>query len=220
LHLSVLDNGNGLPRDRLDHLFDMFDAQDPTMAKDHADTGLGLAVCKRLADAMGGHLWAESEVGRGSRLHFELPTQSTTMPPLEGHPATSGLVPNVRVLLVEDNPINQRVAAKLLERIGVHPDLASNGHEALAALRQKDYDVVLMDVQMPVLDGLSTTKALRAGEPAGSHVQVIAMTAHAMPGDREQCLLAGMDDYIAKPVRLEELSEAVAKATRRAGLVA
>ena len=131
--------------------------------------------------------------------------------PLEGGAAAVARR-RLRVLLAEDNAVNQRVAVLMLERLGVRPDVAATGEEALQALRERPYDVVLMDVQMPVMDGLEATRRLRAELPAERQPRVVAMTANALAEDREECLAAGMDDYLAKPVRREELAAALSRA--------
>src|SRR5215475_10010623 len=137
--------------------------------------------------------------------------------PVAGPESVEASVAPLRILLAEDNEINQKVAIRLLERLGHRADIAGDGREALARLEQAPYDVVLMDVQMPEMDGLEASRAICARWPAGGRPRIVAMTAEAMPGDREQCLAAGMDDYIAKPVTLDQLREALARCTPLAG---
>jgi CheY-like chemotaxis protein len=163
---------------------------------------------------MGGKIWAESKIGEGSVFHFTITTEACPAVMDQGARRTSRpelLYPKdiqtMRILMVEDNAINQKVANKMLKRLGYRADLAANGLEALEALKLRHYDLILMDVQMPDMDGLEATKRIRAmpiNQP-----YIIAMTAHALKGDRETCMAAGMNDYISKPVKLEELKAAL-----------
>ena len=348
LHFSVRDTGIGIPRDRMNSIFDSFTQVDASTTRKYGGTGLGLAISKRLAEMMGGTMWAESEQGRGSTFHFTIRASATTLPqvespaslpPLEGkrflivddnetnrriltlqaqswgmlpvafasplealqamrsgerfdiavldmhmpdmdgqtlaaeirkleverleptplimltslgwrdaldlslfasfltkpvkqsnlynaivgalthldnrraHPSVSdsqfdsdlGARHPLRILLAEDNPVNQKLALKMLERMGYRADVAGNGIEVLEALIRQEYDLVLMDVQMPEMDGIETTRMSRARFPAHRQPVIVAMTANAMQGDREMCLEAGMNDYISKPIQVREL---------------
>jgi signal transduction histidine kinase/DNA-binding response OmpR family regulator len=357
VHVAVRDTGIGIPADRFDRLFKVFSQIDASTTRRYGGTGLGLVICKRLVELMGGQIWAESQVGKGSTFHFTIvadevqaPTRSTAeaqppeltgkrvlivddnrnnrlilkiqterwgmlardtdsptvalgwinqgdpfdvvlvdyqMPEMDGvalarairtsrgpsapvlillssvgHLVTSeepqvdfaailskplklshlrdrlletvaqpgDATPSasqpageaaciaaapLRILLAEDNELNQRVAILLLERLGHRADIASNGREALARLEHAPYDVILMDVQMPELDGLEASRTICARWPVGQRPRIVAMTAEAMQGDREKCLAAGMDDYIVKPVTLEQLGAALAKCQPR-----
>ena len=171
-------------------------------------------------EMMGGRLSAESEVGRGSTFHFsarfsfgtsverKTPSEEMTYPAGKLNPSEIG--PSLRILLAEDSEINQEVAMQLLRRWGHVVTVAGNGKEAVAAWEQHKYDLVLMDVQMPEMDGLEATESIRASEKAkGGHIPVIAMTAHAMKGDLEVCLASGMDSYVSKPIEARKLLQAI-----------
>jgi CheY-like chemotaxis protein len=351
VHFAVRDTGIGIASDRFDRLFQSFSQVDASTTRRYGGTGLGLAISRRLAELMGGRIWAESEVGKGSTFHFTIVAEAA--PPAAGVPSpdlasvlagkrvlivddnrtnrrilqlqvekwgllaretdspvqalewirqgdpydlalldyqmpgmdglalarairqlpgsrslalillssigqalpvgseeagfaavlskpvrlstlqdrlceilagrpgaaspTVGGSPGepapgaLRILVAEDNPANQQVALRLLERLGHDADLAASGREVLARLERSAYDVILMDVQMPEMDGLEATRAICARWPAGERPRIVAMTAEAMEGDRQACLAAGMDDYIVKPVRLDRLGRALAQ---------
>jgi PAS domain S-box-containing protein len=250
-HFTVRDNGAGIPEDKLHRLFRPFSQADASISRKHGGTGLGLAICHKLCEMLGGAIWLESEVGMGSNFEFTIKAavvpgakdpQSANEPPpmpvvlsvlpdhgtLAANGATSDApeAPNslsaLKILLTEDNPINQRVALGLLRQIGCTADSANNGLEAVAALEAKQYDVVLMDVQMPEMDGLEATREIRRRWPEGvRRPYIIAMTANAMTGDREKCLEAGMDEYISKPVKANRLKTALEQCCElRAAVVA
>jgi signal transduction histidine kinase/DNA-binding NarL/FixJ family response regulator len=222
VHFAVSDTGIGIPPDRFDRLFKVFSQVDASTTRRYGGTGLGLAICKRLTEMMGGRIWAESEPGRGSTFHFTIladevadarpaaPGGERSMPGVRepSAPARSG---GLRILLAEDNEVNQRVALQMLKRLGHGADVARNGREVLARLERSAYDVILMDIQMPEMDGLETSRQVCARRPSGQRPWIIAMTAEALHGDREQCLAAGMDDYLVKPVTLDKLGEALAR---------
>ncbi|HKI04317.1 MAG TPA: ATP-binding protein, partial [Thermoanaerobaculia bacterium] len=218
---AVADTGVGIPGEHLERLFVAFQQVDGSLARQHGGTGLGLAICKRLTELMGGRIWAESTVGQGSTFHFTVVGDSATATPPEPTVARSadrGLARRhpLKILLAEDHPVNQKVILGLLEHLGYQADLATNGVEVLASLESRAYDVVLMDVQMPDMDGLSATRSIRSQLPADRQPRIVAMTAHAMPGDRERCLAAGMNGYLSKPVQLAALEEALASTPRSA----
>jgi len=210
-HFAVSDTGIGIPVEELDRLFIAFQQLDGSLTRKHGGTGLGLAISKRLTELMGGTIWVESVAGRGSTFHFTItgePAPAPANPPAASVHADRALADRhpLRVLLAEDHPVNQHVMLGLLGHLGYLADLASNGREVLAALQHRTYDLILMDVQMPEVDGLAATRRIRSELPAGSQPRIIAMTAHAMSGDRERCLEAGMDGYLSKPVQLDELA--------------
>jgi CheY-like chemotaxis protein len=171
---------------------------------------------------MGGEIWVESVLGQGSQFHFTAHLAPATpgerspgMSPAQTDLSSPIAVPTelkaprrLRILLAEDNAVNQKIATRVLEKQGYEVTVAADGHQALAALDRAQFDVVLMDVQMPEMDGFETTAAIRAQErETGNHIPIIAMTAHAMQGDRERCLAAGMDNYVSKPLKVPELLE-------------
>ncbi|NUQ62078.1 MAG: response regulator [Pirellulales bacterium] len=222
LEFSVHDTGVGIPPSVLDRLFQPFTQADASMARRFGGTGLGLAISKSLVEMMGGHIEVESRPGLGSTFRFtvrlpladELSLDFETPEALPA-PACTPL----RVLLAEDNPANQKLAAYILRERGHFVEIVGNGHEAVARTGEGGYDVVLMDVQMPGMDGMEATAAIRNRETGGRRVPIIAMTAHAMKGDRERCLATGMDGYLSKPVKGQELIVLVESVARRAGPV-
>ncbi|MEW5729044.1 MAG: ATP-binding protein [Pseudomonadota bacterium] len=212
---AVTDTGIGIPPDALDKLFGAFSQVDGSIARRFGGTGLGLAISRRLVEAMGGAITVASEPGKGSTFAFQLPLPATTQPPAASPDALPEVAP-LRILLAEDNPVNQMVAVKLLSRHGHLIDVAANGADAVAAVARADYDLVLMDMQMPDLDGLQATARIRALPGEKGLTPIVAMTANAMAGDRERCLAAGMDDYVSKPVDIPKLMGILAAiATRR-----
>ncbi len=212
VHFAVSDTGIGIPQNRMDRLFNPFTQVDASTTRTYGGTGLGLAICRDLTQLMGGRIWAESTEGKGSTFHFTIIAEAATVaapPPQEIKPAVRVEVNlaerlPMSILLAEDNPVNQRVGHHLLSQMGYRADIVATGFEAIDALRNRAYDVILMDVQMPQLDGLEATKRIRS-EWRENGPRIIAMTANAMPRDRERCLAAGMDDYIAKPVNFLQL---------------
>ena len=231
LEFSVADTGIGIPSDMLGAVFESFTQVDSSITRRFGGTGLGLAISRRLVESMGGHIWVESEPGQGSCFHFTarfaLPASSKLAP--QGPPSVeSGIIPPTRdriadsarpalqLLLAEDNLVNQRLAARVLEKHGHQVTVVANGLEALMALEKNHFDLILMDLQMPDLDGLETTRVIREQESGSSqHIPIIALTAHALQGDRERCFEAGMDDYISKPIKMDELLRAVDKWTAK-----
>jgi len=216
IQFQVKDSGIGISQDRMSRLFQSFSQVDASTTRKYGGTGLGLAICKHLSELMGGGIWAESTPGEGSSFCFTIRAEASDQP----HPKPKKKLPEIsldlserhiakslRILLAEDNVINQKVAVRMLERLGYRADVAADGREVLAALKRRPYDVVLMDVQMPKMDGLEATRSIR--RTPCQQPYIIAMTAHAMKGDREVCLNAGMDDYVSKPVRIEELKAAL-----------
>ena len=213
LHIAVADTGIGIPAEQHASIFEPFQQADGSMTRKYGGTGLGLTICTRLVRLMGGRIWVDSVLGRGSTFHAIVRLRRAADVPEISEPATAHAPPahrRLRVLLAEDNIVNQRVAARLLEKQGHAVTIASNGAVAVARHRAEQFDVILMDVQMPEMSGLEATAAIRAFElDTGERVAIIAMTAHALQGDRERCIEAGMNDYIAKPIAFDALTRAL-----------
>ncbi len=207
LEFAVQDTGIGIsPRDR-QRIFHPFAQADASTTREFGGTGLGLTISSSLVGLMGGRIWVESEPGRGSTFYF-----TVRLPLAEEAPAEPGALhvrtaaaPALRILLAEDNPANQKLAAYILHERGHTVDIAGDGLQAVGMIPQNRYDVILMDVQMPGMDGLEATATIRKRENSDRRVPIIAMTAHAMKGDRERCLAVGMDAYLAKPINGHEM---------------
>jgi PAS domain S-box-containing protein len=217
VRFAVVDTGIGISSDVLPRLFHPFVQADSSTTRRYGGSGLGLAISKRLAEAMGGAIGVESVLGSGSTFWFttRLARTVVSIQPVAqdiSSPVRPGAsVQGVRLLLAEDNPVNQQVASRMLAKLGYAVDVVSDGAEAVEALRRAPYDAVLMDCQMPRMDGYAATAAIRQAEGKVHRTPIIAMTAAAMAGDRERCLAAGMDDYVSKPVRREDLAGALAR---------
>jgi signal transduction histidine kinase/ActR/RegA family two-component response regulator len=219
LHFAVADTGVGIPPEKVSAIFEEFTQADGSITRKYGGTGLGLAITKKLVEMHGGRIWVESEVGRGSVFHvsFELPVGRPVVEPALSEtlsdptsPPGQTVTPAARILVVEDNPVNQKVVAGLLGKKGFQTTVANHGREALEALERSNFDVVLMDIQMPVLDGLEATRLIRQDD-RWRELPIVGLTAHAMTGDRERCLEAGMTDYLPKPVQPPTLLATVNK---------
>jgi len=221
LRFSVTDTGIGIHERDMPALFQPFSQVDSSSSKRFSGTGLGLAICKRLVEMMDGEIGVESEPGKGSTFWFTLPMSPCAAPTaaqsgIDGHVSLPLEWLSGRLLLVEDNPANQLVIRSMLRTIGIEADLAEDGAKALEVLSGKHYAVVLMDCQMPVMNGYDATRAIRQLDPQGKELRIIALTANALAGDREKCLASGMDDYLAKPVSILQLREALGRSVEKA----
>jgi PAS domain S-box-containing protein len=220
--LEVSDTGIGIPADKVDRLFKEFSQVDASTTRRYGGTGLGLAISRRLVEAMGGAISVRSEAGRGSTFSVVLPlptaeqlaTVQAAEPPRDAPVLDASSLRGVRVLLAEDNAINRRVAVALLGKMGVEVHAVENGRLALEAWRRGGWDLIIMDMQMPELDGLEATRAIRAAEAAGAlqTIPILAMTANASPEDRRLCLQAGMDEVVTKPATRASLQSALVRA--------
>jgi CheY-like chemotaxis protein len=205
---EVKDTGIGIPHDKLNQLFKAFSQVDSSITRKYGGTGLGLVICDKLIQLMGGRIRVESQAGKGSVFSWTIlckpgtqkikdPVKPTALPALlaEKYP--------LRILVAEDNPINQQLALVILTKMGYTPEFVENGKGVLSKLQEKKIDLILMDIQMPEMDGLEATRIIRNG--SGPQPVIIAMTANAMAGDKDECLAEGMNDYLAKPVDLGQL---------------
>ncbi|MDP1995326.1 MAG: ATP-binding protein, partial [Ignavibacteria bacterium] len=227
---AIEDTGVGIPRDKMDSLFKSFSQIDGTMSRKYGGTGLGLAICKELVSLMNGSIKVDPDYSKGSRFVFSVilkkqkntslfsaiksQARTTEIEAAEREankePALSkdelrNLRARFKILLVEDNPVNQKVASKILAQAGFQIDAVNNGREAYdTMLALARYDLILMDIQMPEMDGWTATQKIREIKGIGESIPIIAMTAHALIGDRDKCLAAGMNDYISKPIKTDE----------------
>jgi CheY-like chemotaxis protein len=210
VRVEVSDTGIGIDPANLQRMFEPFTQADVSTTRHFGGTGLGLAIAREIVELMGGTIGASSELGGGSRFWFELELAAADAADagsaaLDAAGAASPWLRPPFVLVAEDSQVNQIVAARMLDRCGCRVDLVKDGREAVEACRRTVYDVVLMDCQMPTMDGYEATAEVRRIDGDVRHTTIIAMTAHALEGDRERCLAAGMDDYISKPMRHADL---------------
>jgi PAS domain S-box-containing protein len=225
LRIEVTDTSIGVPESSLNRMFKPFSQADASMNRKFGGTGLGLSICKNLVEMMGGEIGVQSTQNVGSKFWFTVVLGVGEESRMKKRAAEAQLpVLNdrkIRVLLAEDNKVNQMIAVKILEKNGLRVDPVANGSEALYALSLAPYDLVLMDCQMPEVDGYEATRRIRVlNDQAIARIPIIAMTANAMVGDREKCLAAGMDDYVAKPMSQAELLSAINRALKSSGLAA
>ncbi|MCB9264237.1 MAG: response regulator [Lewinellaceae bacterium] len=214
LSFKVQDSGIGIPREKLETIFERFEQAATDTTRKYGGAGLGLSIVSKLAELQGGHIYVRSRENQGSTFYLELPYRTlaegegpvpsriTEMQNASSPPLPEGL----KILVAEDNPMNQHIAGLMLGRMGVEFTIAGNGLEAINLLKEKSFGLVLMDLQMPVMDGYSASREIRK---LGFNIPIIAMTAHAMPGEREKCLSAGMNDYLSKPIREQDLLRAI-----------
>ena len=216
LHFAVKDSGIGLTPEGMARLFQSFSQADSSTTRKYGGTGLGLVISRRLAERMGGTMCAESEgAGRGCTFRFHIRAEAVAgaaVPKASGKTAIDPQLAHrhpLRILLAEDNLVNQKLALRLLGQMGYAADVVGNGRLAIEAVERRSYDLVLMDVQMPEVDGLEASRRITATWRSHERPRIVAMTANAMQGDREACLAAGMDDYLSKPIRVDDLVRAL-----------
>lgn len=218
LHFAIIDTGIGIPKDRQESVFDVFTQADESTTRQFGGTGLGLAICKKLTDMMGGQIWVESKPGKGSGFHF---TGSFKL--VKGDVAGKDIygakqqelgpdkeLIDLKVLLAEDNLVNQKIAVKMFEKFGWKVQAVGDGQSVIDEIIKNRFDVVFMDAEMPILDGLEATKIIRKNEEStGTHIPIIAFTARAMQEDRKRFMDAGMDGYVSKPINRKQLFDEV-----------
>ncbi len=218
LRIDVVDTGTGIAPEMLANLFNPFTQADTSISRRYGGSGLGLAICKRLCQAMGGDVWVESELGKGSKFSFSVRcgvgvAPALAAPPLS--PAVDDVAAPLEILVAEDNAIMRTLISKLLVRRGHRPDIVCNGADAVAAVLNERYDLVLMDMQMPQMDGISAAAAIRASDSPHRNVPIVALTANALVGQREICLAAGMNGFLTKPIQPEALYDELKRWTAR-----
>lgn len=220
IHFTIADTGVGIPPDRIDALFDAFSQADASTTRRYGGTGLGLPISKHLCAMMGGSMWVESEAGKGSIFNFTIiaekaPYAEETKPQVAHAHRVSAYDPTLankhplRILLAEDNVVNQKVALGMLKNLGYTADVAANGLEVIDALNRQPYDVVLMDIHMPEMDGLEATRYIQKQWSEKERVAIIAVTASVLMREKASYLAAGMDGFISKPIRINELIDAL-----------
>ena len=215
---AVKDTGIGIPPEKMAEIFQPFSQVETTLSRKRDGVGLGLAANKKLVELMGGEIWARSEVGKGSAFCFTMEAEIASSEGIKAKPERmTKAVPDVlaeqhplRILVAEDIPSNQKALLEMLKRMGYRADAVADGKEVLQALEMRTYDLILMDIKMPEMDGIEATKEIRR-RGSIDEPKIIAITAYALAGDREKCLAAGMDDYISKPIQKEELAKVLMK---------
>jgi signal transduction histidine kinase/ActR/RegA family two-component response regulator len=213
---EVSDSGIGIPEDKLPCIFEPFEQADGSTTRRYGGTGLGLAICRQIVSMLGSQLWVRSQVGKGSTFGFTAQFAMQAVHTTREQTPAANVIPlrgkntGLSILVAEDHRVNQVLVTRLLEKEGYAVSVAHNGREAFEARQARDFDIILMDVQMPEMDGLEATAAIRAWEARhGGSIPILALTANAMQGDGEKCLEAGMNGYLSKPVRIQELKAKV-----------
>ena len=221
LRVSVSDDGIGISEEQQKALFRRFSQVDGSITRRFGGTGLGLAICKQLIELMGGEIGVESREGAGATFWFTvslaMAAPDSLVPAIAATIASLRTTPGYSILLVEDVEVNQDLAKAVLQRMGHRVDIASDGEEAVEKVRDGDYDLVLMDVQMPVMDGVTATKAIRASGHRNATIPIVAMTANVMPQQISALREAGMDDHVGKPFKAAGVQEIIGRWARKPG---
>jgi CheY-like chemotaxis protein len=217
--ISVSDTGIGIKEEDIPKLFNYFTQLDNSYSKRFQGTGLGLAISKRLVELMGGEIGVKSEYGKGSTFYFtilvDVPNEEQEVQKINDNSIILQSVHKLNILLVEDDPVSQLIMKQISKLKGWHLKVSSNGREALDICANNDFDLILMDIQMPEMSGFEVTKVIREREKlTGHHIPIIATTAYAMSGDKERCLANGMNDYISKPIDINRLHESIERLTK------
>jgi CheY-like chemotaxis protein/HPt (histidine-containing phosphotransfer) domain-containing protein len=210
LLFEVVDTGIGIAEEARPRLFNAFSQVDGTISRRFGGTGLGLAICKRIVENLDGKIGLDSEVGEGSRFWFEVPVSAIAAPAPAPSREDAAMLPRLKVLLVEDNAVNREVASQFLHKLGQDVSIAIDGAQAVRLASEEDFDLILMDMQMPVMDGIAATKAIRAQPGKRRTVPIVAMTANASDADRRRCVEAGMTGFQSKPISMAQLAAIVA----------
>ena len=212
IQFEVRDTGIGISPDRFNAIFESFTQSDDSISRTYGGTGLGLSICRELVSMMKGSIWVESETGKGSSFYFKIPLKKG-QENLSHRLQKESVLKNasqrqLSILLAEDNEVNQRLASAVLKKLNHDVDVAKNGIRVLEMLRNKYYDLILMDIEMPKMDGIEATERIRKGEAGEGmkDIPIIAITAHVLDEIKDRCISAGMDEYVAKPIKIEELS--------------
>lgn len=211
IHFEVIDTGVGIPPEGLEKMFKPFSQVDASTTRKFGGTGLGLSICRELVDLMGGTIGVDSVEGQGSNFWFKVPLPPSSKKVEKVAVQVQKTTERLRILVAEDNSVNQMIIRVMLEKMGHNVNVVGDGKEALEALHIGNYDLVLMDCQMPEMDGYEATRQIRKSGAPWANIHVIAITANAMSGDRALCLAAGMNDYVSKPIKKEELIEVLSK---------
>ena len=208
MEFAIVDSGVGISTEAQTSIFELFTREETDTTRQMTGTGLGLAITKALVELMGGEIQVESELNQGARFIFTCPLETvagSVQPETDPLDRRERRTYDRRVLVVDDNPTNRLVAQRMLQRLGCEVQCADDGRDAVQKAREHAFDLILMDVAMPVMDGYEATREIRDMDEAIARTPIVAMTAYAMPGDRERCLDAGMDDYVTKPMRIGEV---------------
>lgn len=206
---EISDTGIGIPKDRIDKIFESFEQADSSISRNYGGTGLGLTICKNLVDMMDGYVEVESEPGKGASFIITLPFRVAEAPQGEREIDSGAVQKNYRkkVLVAEDNVVNQRVAQKMLTKVGIDADIVFDGEAAIEAASNRQYDLIMMDIEMPVVDGIEATRVIQAGNGPNKKTPILALTASVLDDDRKRILDAGMQGFVGKPVRLNQLTQ-------------